>query len=582
MNHYLNSKMNFTDRGPLFSFSRPDNKTFFDFQNAAIVHCVDAINNGKPAVLALDTGLGKTCTLREIIIRLKFKAIVIVPGGLVRQVAAALTHFPWKTDDSEIPLRVCTAETGKQVISVRAPHDIFVVNRALLIPQSVKSSYDLVVIDEAHQPSSMRAHCIYSSASVLFMTACPGESSELCDFFRRFAQRPGAASSGREFAEACFVVEKTPRVLEALGAAHPKLVLLHRDLPDPDKYDSEIIRYISSSYLSGGLGLPGRLHILLAYANLIPRAAAMAAQNLQLLMQNALSNNDELPKGEFVSRARILLSAHNLTFPENEGEEGRNINLDRGSRCACCRLTRAEYLHLHHAHSMAVPTYSPPWVLQRKGFTSCLIRFRSKAQIEETLKDFPVPDNILTFVLTSDKSAAYRANLIKKFAGHDGQRAKLAVLTRAIENGKAPEHILRVGALGFVMKEIEMFLARPRILLADSTVDVGFDLHRHIDGMHVPQMVATYAELRQLIGRISRIATEKSNQGSIDVLTNCTDNSLDEALFIKHITQEETVSSAGAPPLLLAQAASLRQKLSGEELCLFERLWAHAGRALYS
>jgi hypothetical protein len=280
------------------------------------------------------------------------------------------------------------------------------------------------------------------------------------------------------------------------------------------------------------------------------------------------------------------LESAGLTFPLPLGDkiDSQNCNQDQGSRCTCCNLTPGEYGLLHQIHTHSVPTYAPPWTLQKFGFTSVLVRFSSKQHIEETLREHPVPDGVLVFILTSDKSASFRANLIRRFSGHDGQRAKLAVLRRAVQNGKAPEYFLKAisTGMGYILSEIEKFLARPRLLLADSTVDVGFDLHRHINGIHVPQMVSTHAELRQLTGRVSRIAVDRKDQGTIDVLTNCTDQSLDEVLFAKHLQDEEKIMSEAAP--FLQVATSIRRKLQDapDELDLFERLWLKAGMSLGS
>ncbi len=76
----------------------------------------------------------------------------------------------------------------------------------------------------------------------------------------------------------------------------------------------------------------------------------------------------------------------------------------------------------------------------------------------------------------------------------DTSRAKLHVIRRALLfSGTAPAHLLAVGALGMgemFLKTLYSFLARPHVLLADATVDAGFNLHQHVDMIFTPTPVA--------------------------------------------------------------------------------------------
>jgi hypothetical protein len=87
-----------------------------------------------------------------------------------------------------------------------------------------------------------------------------------------------------------------------------------------------------------------------------------------------------------------------------------------------------------------------------------------------------------------------------------------------------------------LLSYVESYLARPRLLLADATVDIGFDLHRHVDGLYISR--ETYVELCQISGRVSRIAVDREDQGTFDVYTHCIQDTLDDALFLKHIGVE--------------------------------------------
>jgi hypothetical protein len=582
-----------SDKSGLYSFRRPDGETLFDFQIGAVAHCVSRLAQNAPAVLGLDTGLGKTCTVRAILDAMKARALVVVPGGLVRQVAAGLRRQPWEKSNV---LVVAVAETGKQLASDLGPHDVLVVNRALGGTMRHRYDYDLIIIDEAHQAASMRVvyRCSYGQAKeipVLFLTACPNEAPELADWFRPHGCRRTTAHT-KAFNEACFVVEKTPRVLAALGAARPRVVEVPGAPPDLSKYAENLLRELRRS---GNVGPIVRARGALYIAKAIPVSAPQAARIVQEEVREVLKRDPPVafPRGDFVRLCEKLCTENGLTWP---GPPPVSLSeelppTDAQLRCGCCGLTDGECAVLHAAHCWAVRAHTaeePPWSEHSrcaKGFTSALVRFPNKSSIDAALRAHPVPDGVLTFVLTADKSAAYRSRLIKKFASHDGQKVKLAILARAMHRGTAPPMLLQVGALGMgrlLLSHVEQCLARPRLLLADSTVDVGFDLHRHIDGVYMSTIVRTPAELRQITGRVSRIAVDCADQGTVDVLTRTSPGTLDE-LFMRHLSTtaaERGIGESYAP--LLKGANRIRELLSADPqlLQLFEKLWARAGSTL--
>jgi hypothetical protein len=578
-----------SDKSGLYSFRRPDGETLFDFQIGAVVHCVSRLAQNAPAVLALDTGLGKTCTVRAILDAMKARALVVVPGGLVRQVAAGLRRQPWEKSNA---LVVAVAETGKQLTSDLGSHDVLVANRAL--EGTVRNNnYDLIVIDEAHQAASMRVVYRWSygqAKPLLFLTACPHEAPALADWFRPHGHRRTTAHT-KAFNEACFVVEKTPRVLAALGAARPRVVEVPGAPPDLSKYAEKLLRELR---YSGNVGPITRARAALYIAKAIPVSAPQAARTVQQEAREALERDPPVafPRGDFVRLCEKLCTENGLTWPGpppvplSEELPPTDVQL----RCGCCGLTDGECAVLHAAHCLAVRAHTaePPWSEHSrcaKGFTSALVRFPSKSSIDAALRAHPVPDGVLTFVLTTDKSAAYRSTLIKKFASHDGQKAKLAILARAMHHRTAPPMLLRVGALGMgrlLLSKVEQCLARPRLLLADSTVDVGFDLHRHIDGVYMSTIVRSPAELRQITGRVSRIAVDCADQGTVDVLTRTSPGTLDE-LFMRHLSTTAAEGGAEEPCAPLLEGANrIRELLSTDLplLQLFEKLWARAGSAL--
>lgn len=565
-----------SDKSKLYSFIRPDKTTLFDFQLGAVAHCVGRLVANKSAILALDTGLGKTCTLRAIVDDMQVRAIVFVPGGLVQQVSQSLRRQPWESTESCI---VIAAETSKQLQAVRPPHKILVVNRSLSVPSDIRNEYDLIVVDEAHQALSLRVVSKFSREPVLFLTACPTESSKLMDWFRPVGTKKTSSKHANGFAEACFIVEKTPRVFELLGLAQPKIIEVPGDPIDIEAYSMRVIHALK--YFGTG-GHIMRARVALYVAEILPLASRQAAEFVSDRINCVLRQTPSVvfPKCSFLRQCQELCNKHSISWPYGlvlpSQEE---LPVDANSRCPCCSLTDSECALLYSAHCDALPRSLPLWVgksIYTRGFTSAIIRFHSKISIEATISKHPVPDNILVFILTTDKSAAYRAKLIKKFASHDGQRAKLNVLSRAFKHKTAPDTLLRVGALGMgrlLLSEVERCLARPRLLLADATVDVGFDLHRHIDGVYMDTILRTPAELRQITGRVSRIAVDRAKQGSVDVLTKIYPGTLDK-LFLNHLNNksraEEEERKMSSAALEIANRARSILSEDKEAVMLFE------------
>ena len=527
------------DRSETFSFIRPDGRTFFDFQIAAIEHCRRRLSNKEHTLLALDTGLGKTCSIRAILTQLKARAIIVVPGGLVRQVSSGLVCYPWETSSSEGASVVASAETGKQLMTHLVTcyaHQFLVVNRALLLTKSLASiveiyGYNVIVVDEAHQPRSLSTvkKWPYSCYPILFVTASPDEG----DLPFRLRNLTACRFRTDAFRDACFLVRKTLRSMEALGVAKPNLVVLKSTLEDYNEYYDTLIANI---WVSNGNSPNTQLRIMLAAAHALPKAAPFFAIAILNLLENLRYRGGEIGGDCLFANMAALLSKHGHAVPADivVGASHR-----RPTACDCCDLTPAELTTLHSAHAWASPEAPPPWVLMPSGFASALVRFRTRKHMEDTIEAHPIPKDILVFKLTSDKSAAYRARLVQRFASHDGQKAKLSVLTRALRDSRTcSEMLYRVGRLGLgklFLSHIETCLARPRLLLADATVDVGFDLHRHVDGIYLSRIPSSYIELCQITGRVSRIAVDRENQGTINVFTHCAQDTLDDALFLKHL-----------------------------------------------
>ena len=562
------------DLSPLFAFSRPDARTFFDFQLAAVHFCADRLQANRDAVLALDTGLGKTIVLRAVAERLNKTCVaVFVPGGLVRQVGESLRRYPWESTAAPVAA-VHLAETGKQLRAAAGKKGFLVVNRALQLTAEAATflgDCDLLVFDESHQAQTMRVHKHTSGHAPgvpsLFLSASASEGEELVNYFNGVAgahsRRKAAPSlTVNKFAEANFVIKKTSRVLRLLGVARPELAFLEVPLnTEQAAYEDSLLRLIAYDYRNLDL----RVHVVLAVIELFPAAAVRGRRVLLGLLNDMAHFKDVLPRdGKADERARALLG---VEFPSN-------LRLGAGGgqrvryRCACCNLTTAEYNYLNDIHLMAMPSPKPFWAEEKRNdveAATLLIRFPSSKWITTTLKAFPVPADTVAFVLTSDKSAAARAIAVKRFKSHDGYRAALKSLRQAAHCSRATA-IGRVfapmsGLAQYVVSKVGSFLARRRLLLCDSTVDVGFDLHKHLEGIITTQVPRSKVDLQQLIGRVSRICTDVEDQGPIRVVSHSTTGTLENILFKNHLQLEMEGESWGPPARPAEEAESLDARL---------------------
>lgn len=377
----------------------------------------------------------------------------------------------------------------------------------------------------------------------------------MMDAFRSHGSRRGHEWS-RSYGEACFIVDKTERVLRCIGGAVPRFVSVDMDLTDEERqyYINRLISYVkfqTATHTS--------IHVALAAGRLL--GEKYEAEFVKLAAEHATKR----PVDDII-RNEVRAACYRLELPEapaaaivEQPEDSRASKRRRTSSpddensgplstvCSCCGLNTAEYRTLYRHHISALPSDKPIWAINDKaatrGFHSTLVRFPTARSLEESLSRYPPPPGLDVFILTSAKSAAYRARLVKRFASHGGQRYKLSVLARAVKNAKCPPLLLKVLTIGhgFFHKELISYIANPRILVTDQTVDVGFDLHRHIDGLTTSHVLCSSGDMQQLVGRLARISVDRiGTRDTIDVVTPLRAKTLDE-FFAKHLATESTV-----------------------------------------
>jgi hypothetical protein len=592
--------MSLLDRSHLYNFERPAGSSgFFDFQLAAVEHCVQRLQQGLPAVLGLDTGLGKTCTVGEVMRRLGGTALWISPGGLIRQTAQELRAPSCGLKDNQTPRVIVKAETGKELQDLRIRtegYDVAVVNRALgnlrKPPPRADGSdieFALTVVDEAHQMTSqlLRSYMppLSRRSPLLLVSACARSSNSMMDAFRSHGSRRRPDELAREYGEACFIVDKTERVLRCIGSAIPRFVSVSLELSskmrlnyldcllfniknqaatrtsirvaltagrflDP-KDEVEFVKIAAEHANARPVDDTIRNEVREAFFRLeLPGAPSEAVDPIRAIAISNGNSNDNaiITRVAPSSSSKRRASSFDEDIVNKESSSSTIIaTTTNNTTCQCCGLTSAEYRSLYRCHVKSLSADRPIWTINDKtsnhGFCSTLVRFPSARALDDAIKSYPPPPSLDVFVLTSAKSAAYRARLVKRFASHGGQRYKLCVLARAVKNSKCPPLLMRVLTIGggFFHKELVSYIANPRILVTDQTVDVGFDLHRHIDGLTTSHVLCSTGDVQQLVGRLARISVDRiGSRDTIDVITPIRANTLDE-FFAKHLVSESTI-----------------------------------------
>ena len=78
----------------------------------------------------------------------------------------------------------------------------------------------------------------------------------------------------------------------------------------------------------------------------------------------------------------------------------------------------------------------------------------------------------------------------------------------------------------------------PRVLMADSTADVGIaDLHRTLECVVATEPILEAAQFQQLVGRVSRLAVDIEDRGSVAVICQSNAKTLDESLH-RHLSYQ--------------------------------------------
>ena len=528
----------------------------FNFQRRAAEFCVTQLRAGRPCVLAIGTGCGKTLTLREVVILLgRPRTLLLAPGGICRQLAQAINEPPWARRQVLRPedrVDAVFAETGRQLIAAvdARRHGVVVANAKVRNLREVLEWPELVVVDEAHLATLSLLRALRSRCLVL-STATPFELPVIRRFF---------ATLRLDARNHCFTFAKTPEVMQALGTATLEITPTWSDEPNPVDY----FRRLVGRLMAHGSRSISVVMCLLAVAavarDVHPDALECVLRALGQELGGAVHDAGIYSLGgraffHDASAAHALaqrLVASRLAAVDREGRVlaeleprlrscvDRSAELERravgAGELPGFGLTPAEYEHLFGSH-LCVTVRDRHWS-EDAAFSTALVRVPHATVAREAARVRERHPKVKVFELHTGMSASQRALTIRRFASHDGDRANAKFFVEGLRRhgSGAAKAALSLGG-GWVPLQIYRCLARPRLLVADDTVDVGWELHRHVDTIILPHLLPDRTKLLQLIGRVSRIAVDRTDQGSTAVRISLSRGTLD-GLFQRRLRED--------------------------------------------
>jgi hypothetical protein len=475
----------------------------FDYQEAAVEHCVQRLSAGGQAVLNLGTGMGKTLVARECLLRLGMgcggkRALVACPPGLVAQMTGGLAKAPWAEEPN---FAVRGAETGKQlrILAKDCSLGALVVNYALTLNEVDRVEFtgglfDILIVDEAHKLGGKRLQNLFSLVKypnvVLFMSASleglygtlERSEARFDSKPRRFMSMARRDSWKKTYAAEIFSVSKTASLATAVGGAAPRVVVRWGVPPSTMSYVERLDRQFCGAMRN---------------AKRWPQfAVPLAAAAL----------------GMDTATAFPSFHALNLQFIYHFTEEDKETAI----------------LNLHRAHLNSLAAESratPAWVEPLPRAACLLSRFDSISRLSSALLKNPPAPGVVVLKLSSSMSSAQRSKVISMLSAGQGL---LSALRRASQAAGSLGRVLRVGDNWFLREVLGYVVPRLLVLAADRSVDVGYDLHKHVDAVSIDEVPNSQEVLDQLLGRVCRADVSRIGKGdAVSVILEARKGTLD-------------------------------------------------------
>jgi hypothetical protein len=552
---------------------------FFDYQEAAVQHCVNRLASGNPAMLVLGTGLGKTLVARETLIRLgvgtsshgnkgkKKRALVFCPSGLSSQMAACLRDPPPGTTSSTssptspssgecgecVMLTVKHADTTKELVAmVKENPDILIVNWCLLWDPKSLQGRDFLVVDEAHKIFAARLQRVKESApvpSILYMTAqneeCrhitfmePAEMLErnLCKQQQPHYHLIRKLENQKRF-KSTFKVNKTAELIQSVGGSHAKVSVRWHDRPED--FIQELKNHFDDIYIS------------VASAEAAKIASAILGEQMLTAAKTALAERifaADIPRS---IRSSARSSTSSLSTSSTSASSSSTSSLSSSSTStSTSSATNSPCDVILHRSLQSVRTFAnitPPWIEPIPLACRCLlVRYPSKMRIESELMKFPsIAKGVTLIKFTSDLSSSKRAKVISSLSQGKAIMAALKQASRSCCHhgggvsmntrgpGKFPA-ILKIGMDWFLKEMLGYIVPRLTILVTDRSIDHGYNLHNHIDSIMIEGIPSDREDLQQLLGRVSRASPHRiGHNDKVEIVVNAYRNTLDSYFLEK-------------------------------------------------
>ena len=217
--------------------------------------------------------------------------------------------------------------------------------------------------------------------------------------------------------------------------------------------------------------------------------------------------------------------------------------------CACCALTETLLSRLAKKNRLVSQNREliaglPREVLVpresdvepgRSGAT--IVRCSCPEKMEQKLiQELGVSSPFQFHKLSTSLGSKQRTKVIQGYMSFGGDRAAMCVLRRGRDQLYAQGNPL---GRPHILALVSHFVTRHHVLLADGSIDVGIEsLHRCTDSVVLQQLPASYVQLLQLGGRVSRLALDlKKPQPPIVVLCPLRMGTVEE-LLARHLQGE--------------------------------------------
>jgi len=144
---------------------------------------------------------------------------------------------------------------------------------------------------------------------------------------------------------------------------------------------------------------------------------------------------------------------------------------------------------------------------------------------------------LLVLPLHTGMGSGQRERRIASFKSFDGARTKLKVLQRFAKTATGISGRVFRMCGGVVLHVLEAYLVVPRVLVCDSSAELGFNLHRHATSIFSTVFYCSFDECLQFCGRVCRLAPEVREPSAFHLSMPMYKGSLQDVLFFPAIMQ---------------------------------------------